>query len=214
MKCLSQTLAVLSIAVISSPAWAGGEGMHGMPKITPKKTYSVTTDEEGEALLEQRGYGDEEPMVRMMNLMMVGGSGYEGMDMSEMKVASDGSAPRGAHGTHSGHGAPPAPEARAGQGASYDFTVKITPEPPKVGTNLVEVNIQTKDGAKPARGLRIKAQVYMTNMDMGTEEPKVKEAAPGRYQVQAVFSMNGPWALKLLLPGGGEKVFPFNVAGK
>lgn len=63
-------------------AWAATEGMRDMPKITPSKTTTVKTKEEGEALLRGRGFGAEEPKVRMMNLMMVEGSGMEGMDMS------------------------------------------------------------------------------------------------------------------------------------
>jgi hypothetical protein len=47
------------------------------------KTYEVPTKHAGEALLEQRGYGAREPEVRMQNLMMVGGSEAEGMDMSQ-----------------------------------------------------------------------------------------------------------------------------------
>src|SRR4051812_4447332 len=74
----------LAITLLTTRAWSGEEGMPKMPLIQPKKTFTVSTQEAGENLLEQRGYGDQEPMVRMMNLMMVGGSGYEGMDMGEM----------------------------------------------------------------------------------------------------------------------------------
>jgi hypothetical protein len=47
-------------------------------------------------------------------------------------------------------------------------------------------------------------------MDMGTDEPRVRETSPGNYQLTATFSMKGPWAIKLILPGE-EKVLAFDV---
>ena len=51
----------------------------------------------------------------------------------------------------------------------------------------------------------------MTSMDMGTEKPEVREVAPGKYRLKAVFSMKGPWAVKVVLPEGGEKVLTFEA---
>lgn len=205
----------LAANLLTTRGWTGEEGMPKMPLIQPKKTFIVPTQEAGEDLLEQRGYGDQEPMVRMMNLMMVGGSGYEGMDMAEM--TADTKTPGSKLplvSDHHGHGhtsSPPVPTPAEGQTATFDFDAKITPNPPRVGTNTLEIGIQRKNKAEPATGLKIAAKVFMTSMDMGTEEPKVREIAPGRYQVKVVFSMNGPWAVKLLLPEGGEKVLNFDV---
>jgi hypothetical protein len=193
----------------SGIAWSTEEGMPSMPRIQSKKTYTVPTENAGKELLEQRGYGDQEPMVRMMNLMMVGGSGYEGMDMSEMSDHD-----MKAHGgpeEHAHHTPPPVPKPAEGQTATYDFDMKVFPSPPKVGTNSITIRIQCKNEAKPAHGLKIKAQIYMTSMDMGIEEPNVSEIEAGRYKLKAIFSMKGPWAVKLLLPEGGEKVFTFKV---
>jgi hypothetical protein len=181
--------------LISALSYAAEEGMPRMPRITPKNSYKIETAQQGEDLLNQRGYGDQEPMVRMMNLMMVGGSGYEGMDMQNMSAAT----------------APKVPSPAEGQTATYDVQSKITPDPPHVGTNTLEIEIHRKNGGTPVRGLKIRAQVYMTSMNMGTEEPVVKETAPGKYRVKVAFSMAGPWAVKLLLPEGGEKVSSFSV---
>ena len=79
----------LTTSLITTSTWSGEEGMPKMPIIQPKKTYVIPNQKTGDELLEQRGYGDQEPMVRMMNLMMVGGSEYEGMDMTEMTDESD-----------------------------------------------------------------------------------------------------------------------------
>ena len=196
---------ILSFALISASAWSSEEGMPKMPLIQPKKTYLIPNEQAGEDLLENRGYGEREAMVRMMNLMMVTGSGYEGMDMAMEGMSGRPSAKKPV---------PPVPSPAEGQSATYDFAAKLAQEPAKVGVNLVVVSIQRKSDQKPAKGLQIKAQVSMTSMDMGTEEPKVREIAPGSYQVKAVFSMKGPWAVKLLLPEGAEKVLNFNAGAK
>jgi hypothetical protein len=186
---------IAGFAFASNSSQAAEEGMPRMPRIAPKNSYTVRSVDQGKSLLEQRGFGDQEPMVRMMNLMMVGGSGYEGMDMQNISAATVSKAPSPAE----------------GQTATFDVQSKITPDPAQVGTNILEIRIYQKNGGTPVRGLKIRAQVYMTSMDMGTEEPAVKESAPGKYQVKVAFPMAGPWAVKLLLPEGGEKVLPFNV---
>jgi len=184
-------LPLIGILSFSTASLGADEGMPSMPKIAPKKTYPVQSVGQGESLLEDRGYGDQESSVRMMYLMMVGGSGYEGMEMTQ---ASDG-----------------VPIPAEGQTATYDVQTQITPDPPHVGTHLLNVTVQAKNTKKPAQGLKITALVYMTSMDMGTSEPKVKEISPGKYQAKVNFSMAGPWAVKLSLPEAGEKIVTFEV---
>lgn len=199
---------------VSTSAWCIEEGMPKMLRIQPKRVYSVKTPQEGEELLEQRGYGDKEPMVRMMNLMMVDGSGYEGMEMGEMSAEGKKYSVPISTASHPGHvhqASTPAPTPADEQAATYDFDLKISPDPPRVGTHTLVVGIQRKNDQKPAKSLQVKAQVFMTSMDMGIEEPKVRELAPGRYQMKVAFSMKGAWAVKLLLPEGGEKVLHFEV---
>lgn len=188
---------------ISSYVFAGTEGMPSMPKIQEKQVHVV---KQGDDFDEQKGFGDQESMTRMMNLMMVEGSGYEGMDMEGMKLADNNSP--------SGH-------SMAGMGHSdtnsttSDFPYEIEAKPkadPKVGTNVIEFTI--KERQKEAKGLKLKSQVFMASMDMGTEEPAVKEVSPGKYQVKAPFTMKGPWAVKLLFPNNKEKTFNFEVQSK
>jgi hypothetical protein len=219
MKAMNVLLRAGSVGVLIASfatAWAGEEGMPGMPMIKPKKTYTVPSVEAGEELQSQRGYGDEESMVSMMNLMMVGGSGYEGMDMSQMKMGGM-NMPQGEHGAHEAHqGHEMATPDKSGPAATggYDIQTKITPTPPKVGPNILEITISDNKLHRPVPGLKLKVQVFMTSMDMGTTEPKVKEISSGKYQVKAIFSMAGPWAVKLVLPHGEEQVFRFNVNPK
>lgn len=181
----------LTLAV-GFPAMAGQEGMASMPVITPTRVFTV---QEGQDLESQRGFGDQEPTVRMMNLMMVEGSGMEGMDMAMNE-------------THSAAASANTPSQTEG---NYDYEIK-QPSKAKVGTNSVDVLITDKKSKKPAKGLHLKSEVYMTSMDMGTETPAVKEISGGLYRIKAPFSMKGPWAIKLIFQDGKEeKVLNFDV---
>jgi hypothetical protein len=127
-------------------------------------------------------------------------SADEGHDMQSMKETA--------------HSAAKTPSPAEGQTASYDVQTQITPDPPNVGPNEVEITVQNKNTRKPVGGLKLKVRVSMTSMDMGTEEPKVKEIAPGKYRVKVAFAMKGPWAVKVFLPEGGEKVLNYEVGSK
>lgn len=209
MKRSFKIVVCFSLLQIASLAEATEEGMPGMPIQKFKKEYTVKTKEEGEALREDWGYGDKEPEVRMMNLMMVEGSGYEGMDMGSMNMSDMKFAD-----AHSGHGA------HAGPVTAADSTQEVTkksieiakgPATPKVGANLYQFSILDPNTSKPASKAKITAEVYMTSMDMGTETPKVKEVKSGLYEVKANFSMAGPWAIKIKTPQG-ERVFDVQVS--
>ncbi len=211
MKTTFWTLA-FAILATSTHALAAEEGMTQMPKIKPKSSYSVQSNEKGEDLLDNRGFGEKEPMVRMMNLMMVEGSGVEGMDMNdastkataghemnhghEMKMAANESSPT---------------QTSSAKSSGLKFEATIAPSPAKVGANSVTISVRDSKSGELKKGLKPKAQVYMMSMDMGTDEPRVSETSPGKYQLKAIFSMKGPWAVKLILPSE-EKVFSFEAS--
>lgn len=186
------TFILLSLFSIRGMA---GEEMANMPKIQPKDTYTIKSQAQGEDLLDNRGFGDKEPMVRMMNLMMVEGSGMTGMDM---KMAANHEEP-----THFSE--------RVTSKYTYEFSTK--PSLPKIGVNIVTIFIHDSKKEKVVKGLKLKVQVYSKTMDMGTSEPRVREIAPGKYQLKVNFTMEGTWALKLILPNE-EKVLDFNVQSK
>lgn len=205
------TFALVTL-VISAYAHAGTESMKEMPLIQPKTTVTVSSKEAGEDLNDQRGFGDREPSVRMMNLMMVEGSGAEGMDMSNMKSMPDSDRGNGMHIAQNdqkaeGH------ESLQPKTSDFEYSADVKPNPPKVGANTITISLKSTKTGKPAAGLKPKAQVSMMSMDMGTDEPRVREVGPGMYQFKATFSMKGPWAVKLVT-GEEEKVFPFDVVGK
>ena len=205
------TAPVILLTCIAMQVFAGTEGMPNMPLIQASKTYSIQSTDEGDQLQESRGYGDQEPAVRMMNLMMVSGSGVEGMVMDETKTAENAGTPKAGADGMQGMEMSGKPNGSKATKSSSDlvFDVKTTPSHPQVGSNLVEVNI-SKD-QKPVKDLKLKAEVSMTTMDMGTDGAKVKEISPGKYQMKANFAMKGTWSIKLKLPSGEEKILPFNV---
>ena len=209
MKVLIQLCFVL-INSISFSALASREGMTQMPKINPKVTYTIESNEKGEDLQDQRGFGSQEPMVRMMNLMMVEGSGYEGMDMKGgMKVASDQQMDPAMPMQMKSQDIEKQPSAAASV-AVYNYDLESVPAEVKRGINTLTISIKDAKTGKPVKGLKPKAQISMTSMDMGTDEARVIETAPGKYQLKANFSMQGPWAVKLSLPKE-EKVFALDV---
>ena len=158
-----------------------------------------------DGLVGQSGFGDNEASVKMMNLMMVEGSGMEGMDMSgssktvqlaenEAKIAPQ-------------HTAPP-----SFMNLAAGFEIGATPSaPPKMGANSISFAISNSITKEAVKGIKVKARVFMTSMDMGTEEPAVQESKPGVYTVNANFSMKGPWSVKLLFVDGSEKTFKFDA---
>ncbi|MBS1963232.1 MAG: FixH family protein [Bdellovibrionales bacterium] len=208
-------LCFLLLSVASFGQAADAESMKDMPLIKAKKIYTVQSSDAGNDLQDNRGFGDKEPEVRMMNLMMVEGSGYEGMDMEEMKM-SDSKKSESGHKGHSMSGMHSGDMAMAGEKDaaapnSYQIELVQSSSVAKVGANVYEFEIKDAKTGKTIPGLKPTAQVYMTSMDMGTETPRVKELKPGRYQAKAVFSMQGPWAIKIVT-AHGEKIFEFQAS--
>jgi hypothetical protein len=196
----------LFFCALRGSAFAGSEGMPNMPKVEAKKTFSVPTAEAGEELQEQRGFGDKEPEISMMNLMMVGGSGYEGMEMSAGMAAHQGN-PSTMKGMEASHAQPPQ-STNAEKEPPLKFEISSPTDGSKVGMNTLEFSVLEQ--GKPLKGLKITASVFMQSMDMGSTHPTVKEISPGKYRVKVAFSMRGPWAVRLATKGV-EKEFQINA---
>jgi len=186
---------LIGVLCFSVVALGDSEGMAHMPGVPFKKTYTVPSVDSGVDLLESRGFGDREPEIRMMNLMMVEGSGYEGMEMGAPKA-----------------GGVKVSTSKGKDSEKSDMQVELTasPDAARVGPNIYEFVVKNGSTGKPLAGLKPIAQVYMTSMDMGTDTPQVKEPKPGHYQLKAIFSMKGPWALKIST-SRGQKIFQIDV---
>jgi hypothetical protein len=191
-KNIKQILLTLFGLVLVRSSYSSSEGMPSMPKLESTKIRTVKADDDFES---EKGFGDQAPMVRMMNLMMVEGSGVEGMSMDMSKETAKASTEKM-------------------DPKNYEISASSPSGSVNVGTNTIEISITDQKNKKPVKGLKLKAQVFMTSMNMGTEEPQVKEIGAGKYQVKAPFAMDGPWAIKLILPDGKEKLLNFDVPTK
>lgn len=161
-----------------------------MPQLKEKSSYAWTGEEDWET---RTGFGKLEPMVRMMILMMVGGSGMEGMKMLPMDMVFNAE-------NFTEGGDPPMKDMPVGNSQTLKVEAKI--EKVGIGDNNVSITISTPDG-KAVIGAKITTAVAMTNMDMGTTHPGVKELGKGKYALKANFSMNGPWRLTLIVSASG-----------
>lgn len=191
-----------------------GEAMEAMPMIEPKRIYTVTGKEDFEAIM---GYGRLEKMVAMMNLMMVEGSGMEGMEMEPMTMAVNNDDPldpkniekykKGAkvetdHAMHTGHQMKmPMTQERA-----LSIKAEVQPNPPIVGENRIVFSIAAPGSDQRIADAKIKAKVEMTSMDMGSEMSDAKSLPDGRYEIKVRFTMQGPWRVRLegAIPGQPE----------
>lgn len=120
-------------------SFAAENHMPTMPKLKPHKIFEVKDQNISDQIMKDRGFGDAEEEVRMMNLMMVEGSGLEGMDMSLN--------------TQNAHHAP-----TRGNG----FIVIREEMNPKVGVNEVIFLMKDPNG-KPVIGEKIQAEIYMNS---------------------------------------------------
>ena len=168
-----------------------------MPQLKEKSSYDWTGNEDWET---RTGFGKLEPMVKMMILMMVGGSGMEGMKMLPMDMVFN------AENFMEGGDSPMKDMPMAN---SQALKVEAKIEKVDIGDNNVAIMISTPDG-KPVTGAKITTAVAMTNMDMGTTHPSIKELGKGKYAVKANFSMNGPWRLTLIVSAAGMQPLTYN----
>lgn len=68
------------ILILLPMASFAAESMPSMPMLKVKKIITVTVEDQFD---DEIGFGEQEENTKMMNLMMVEGSGIEGMDHSQ-----------------------------------------------------------------------------------------------------------------------------------
>ena len=197
---VSQFSGVLIFLFLSAICLADGgpqkEGMAQMPVLKPEKSYPATGNEDSNT-----GFGDEAPMVNMMNQMMVGGSGYEGMDMKKGNES-----PTSMEGMDHMHN-------KEASSSNVNIRAEVSPNPVQTGPHQIDLFLSDSKTKKPISGLNLQVSTAMTSMDMGTEVNPVKEIESGHYQFKSSFTMNGPWAVALKGPHL-EKTLTFQVGSK
>ena len=197
-----------------------------IPELKETGTYTATGDENWKM---QTGFGHNAPMVGMMNQMMVGGSGMEGMKMAPMDMkfgdsnytkpdasdagdsmagmdmgSKDKTADAGKSNSMNGTKMD-TPSASGAPAASSPVSVAATTvSAPKAGDNPLTISVTDAQG-KPVTGATITASVAMTSMDMGTTYPAVTEKGAGQYTSTVNFSMTGPWQVKVKVTAPGQK---------
>lgn len=170
-------LSIMTLFFLVHLAANADEGMRAMKVLQPLKTQTVTQDMDLEST---RGFGDSEGEARMMSLMMVEGSGYEGMDMSSVAQGAD-------HASHSIQVAMNEPDKKkAASSLSYEFS----PNPP-VARKTVTLKLTFRDLPKEPH-----LKYEMETMDMGVDEAKVKKES-GAFAASLKFSMSGPWKISV-----------------
>jgi nitrogen fixation protein FixH len=185
------------------------ESMTNMPMAKLKRIWTVTGTEDWDML---RGFGAASGMVAMMNSMMVGGSPMRSMKMGKMDMAMTempAPTPEEARLASDTTSAP----AEASAPTSDKIAAAVTPNPPVVGDNTLDMTVTDVSG-KPLTGLKLDATVAMVTMDMGTAHPQVVEIGGGKYRATANFSMAGPW--HVVVQGDGGKIkesFDFQAGG-
>ena len=183
-----------------------------IPQLQETGTYTATGNEDWKA---QTGFGHNAPMVAMMNSMMIGGSGGEGMKMAPMTMkfgkanyanpdAGDSMAGMDMSGKSSG---------AKGNASAPAVTAAINA--PKTGDNILQITV-TDAGGKPITGAEIATTVTMTSMDMGTTHPAVTEKGSGRYASTVTFGMAGPWRVQVRVtpPGQTPQTKDFDFTAK
>ena len=182
-----------------------------VPELKETGTYTATGTEDWK---KQAGFGRNAPMVGMMNQMMVGGSGMEGMKMAPMTMKFG----------EKNYAKPDASEVgdsmagmdmsgKPGDAAKPDASpapvpvriAAVTTSAPKSGDNALAISITDAQG-KPIIGAKITASVAMTSMDMGTTHPAVAEKGAGQYAATINLSMAGPWRVQVKVAAPGQKV--------
>ena len=184
-----------------------------VPELKETGTYTATGTEDWK---KQAGFGRNAPMVGMMNQMMVGGSGMEGMKMAPMTMKFDEknyAKPDASEAADSMPGmkmdtpAVTRPDTPAASGPVNSKPVNIMAvmaSAPKSGDNPLDITLADAQG-KPVVGATITTSVAMTSMDMGTTHPAVTEKGAGKYAVTVNFSMAGPWRVTVKVTAPSQK---------
>lgn len=123
------------------------------------------------------------------------------------------SAQAGGNTPHHSPGGELAPAAPAEQ---LPVVVTLSPNPPIVGDNKLDIMVTDPRTGLAMAGLKLSTAVAMKTMDMGTGHPAVHETGGSHYSTTVHFSMAGPWTVTLVGagPSGLHETLDFDVGSK
>ena len=147
-----------------------------IPELQEKGTYTATGDEDWE---KQTGFGHNAGMVAMMNQMMVGGSGMEGMKMPAMSMKFD----------EQNYAKPEADDADSSMPGMDMSGGKATDKKANQGGNMGGMNMGGKDKAGDMGGMKMDAPASdaksMPGMNMSAPTPGGAPSASSPLKITA-----------------------------
>ncbi|WP_066072910.1 FixH family protein [Neobacillus soli] len=102
----------------------------------------------------------------------------------------------------------------AGCSSGPDYTMKVTKEPYYQKDTASGFEIKVLENKKAIKGLKVTAQLSMTNMDHGSYDVKLAEGKGGTYSGKVMLPMGGKYEAVFTLEKDGkktEKVIDINV---
>jgi hypothetical protein len=72
---------------------------------------------------------------------------------------------------------------------------EISPGPPRVGSNTVDLKLTDFASSKPLSGARVRLEGNMTHPGMTPVFADAKEVEPGRYRATLELTMGGDWVV-------------------
>ncbi|MDR7415463.1 MAG: FixH family protein [Armatimonadota bacterium] len=98
-------------------------------------------------------------------------------------------------------------------GEGWKARLEWSPASPRA-LRTTALRLRIEDGSGKPLGLsKLRAVASMPEMVHGPEEILFREVAPGRYEAQHVFSMDGRWEIRVTGESGGVQVLAsFNLS--
>lgn len=92
---------------------------------------------------------------------------------------------------------------------------EISPSPPRVGPNIINLKLTDFASSKPASGARVRLEGNMTHAGMTPIFADATEVEPGRYRATLELTMSGDWVVLVhaALPDGRKVERQLDVKG-
>ncbi len=80
-------------------------------------------------------------------------------------------------------------------GSQAPLELVSQPNPPQTGNNTFIITVRDENG-KPVDNAKVKVDINMTTMNMGTQQGTATSQGDGKYAASARLSMRGPWRVR------------------
>jgi hypothetical protein len=102
---------------------------------------------------------------------------------------------------------------RSDSAASLAIQMQISPDPPRVGSNLITLRLI--ESGKAVNGAHVAIEADMSHAGMRPELAEAKEIGDGRYEAGLAFQMAGDWIIlvRVTLSNGKTMERQINIRG-